>query len=172
MRVKSACAARNGAPGGYSGAAPPSDHLSIGRRSARADDNAEKMLLFEVPFSAAARRGQSLRYPDLNPMTQAVLLSSVAILTAIVLLRVVVLFRRQHARVPHRYPGSWTNDQSKTFEQFRLLMGMFLAITWVILQMAAPRMPESWPFGLEETLLTIGLLLLTNACLLLLIPSN
>ena len=105
-------------------------------------------------------------------MTQAVLLSSVAILTAIVLLRVVVLFRRQHARVPHRYPGSWTNDQIKTFEQFRLSMGVSLAITWVILQMAAPRMPESWPFGLEETLLTIGLLLLTHAWLLLLIPSN
>src|SRR5450759_4379939 len=54
MRVKSACAARNGAPGGYSGAAPPSDHLSIGRRSARADDHAAKMLLFEVPISNSA----------------------------------------------------------------------------------------------------------------------
>jgi hypothetical protein len=38
--------------------------------------------------------------------------------------------------------------------------------------MAAPRMPESWPFGLQETLLTVGLLLLSNAWLLLLIPSN
>lgn len=105
-------------------------------------------------------------------MTQAALIGSVAILTAIVLLRVVVLFRRQYARVPHRYPGSWTDDQIKTFEHFRLSMGVSLAITWIILQMTASRMPDSWPFGLEQTLLTIGLLLLSNGWLLLLIPSN
>src|ERR1019366_3469804 len=51
MRVKFACAARNGAPDGYSGAAPASDHLSNGRRSARADDHAAKLLLFELPIS-------------------------------------------------------------------------------------------------------------------------
>jgi hypothetical protein len=40
------------------------------------------------------------------------------------------------------------------------------------LRMAAPRMPESWPFGLAETILTVGLLLLVNAWVLLLVPSN
>jgi hypothetical protein len=33
-------------------------------------------------------------------------------------------------------------------------------------------MPENWPFGLAETTLTVGLLLLVNAWVLLLVPSN
>src|SRR5258708_5327513 len=50
MRVKFACAGRMVAPDGYRGAALASDHLlPIGRRSARANDHAAKMLFFEVP---------------------------------------------------------------------------------------------------------------------------
>ena len=113
-----------------------------------------------------------MRHPDLDPTTQAVLLSAVAILAGVILIRVTVLFRRQYSRVPHRYPDSWTNDQAKVFERFRMAIGAALILTWATLQMAAPRMPESWPFGLQETILTVGLLLLSNAWLLLLIPSN
>ena len=46
------------------------------------------------------------------------------------------------------------------------------AITWLTLLLTAPRLPVSWPFGLAEALLTIGLLLLTNGWLVLLVRLN
>lgn len=51
MREKSACAALNRTPSANGGAVPASDHLSIARRSAQADDHATKTLLFEVPLN-------------------------------------------------------------------------------------------------------------------------
>jgi hypothetical protein len=36
----------------------------------------------------------------------------------------------------------------------------------------APQLPEGWPFGFEEALLTIGLLLLTNGWLVLVVRLN
>ena len=51
MREKSPCAALNRTPSANGGAVPASDHLSIARRSAQADDHATKTLLFEAPFS-------------------------------------------------------------------------------------------------------------------------
>jgi hypothetical protein len=47
-----------------------------------------------------------------------------------------------------------------------------LVIAWLTFLLTAPRLPVSWPFGFEEALLTIGLLLLTNGWLLLLIHLN
>ena len=113
-----------------------------------------------------------MRHPDLNPLTQAVLLSLVAVLTAIVFFRVALLFLKQYAGTSHRYPNSWTIEQIKMFERLRMSIGACLNITWLTLLIAAPRMPVSWPFGLEQTLLTVGLLLLSNGWLLLLIPAN
>jgi hypothetical protein len=51
-------------------------------------------------------------------------------------------------------------------------IGVALGVTWAILELAAPWMPQSWPFGVAEMILTVGLLLLSNAWLVLLIPSN
>jgi len=51
MREKSPCAALNRTPSANGGAVPASDHLSIARRSAQADDHATKTLLFEAPLS-------------------------------------------------------------------------------------------------------------------------
>ena len=50
MREKSARAALNRTPSANGAAVPASDHLSIARRSAQADDHATKTLLFEVPI--------------------------------------------------------------------------------------------------------------------------
>ncbi len=113
-----------------------------------------------------------MRHPDLDPLTQAILLGLVAILTAIALFRVVLLFHKQYAGASHRYPHRWTNEQIKTFEQLRFSIGGCLIITWLTLLIAAPQMPVSWPFGLEQALFTTGLLLLSNGWLSLLIPSN
>jgi hypothetical protein len=53
-----------------------------------------------------------------------------------------------------------------------MAVGIGMILTWGTLRLAAPRMPESWPFGLVETILMVALLLLTNAWVSLLFPSN
>jgi hypothetical protein len=103
---------------------------------------------------------------------QAVLLSAVVILTAIMLFRIVVFFRNQYAGVSYCYPSSWTNEQIKMFGRLRLSIGACLAVTWLTLLIAAPQLPVSWPFGFEQALLTTGLLLLTNGWLLLFVRLN
>jgi hypothetical protein len=103
---------------------------------------------------------------------QAVLVSLLAVFTAILVFRVVLFFRNQHAGLSYRYPGSWTDAQIKMFERLRLSIGGCLGIAWLTLLIAAPQLPVGWPFGFEEALLTTGLLLLSNAWLLLLIRCN
>jgi hypothetical protein len=47
-----------------------------------------------------------------------------------------------------------------------------LGTIWFAFLLTAPQLPVSWPFGIEEALLTIGLLLLTNGWLVLLVRLN
>jgi hypothetical protein len=110
--------------------------------------------------------------PDLSPVTQAALLSTVAILAGAVLVRVTVFLRRQHTSAPPRYPGNWTDNQIRVFERLRVTVGIAVILIWAVLQVAAPSMPQGWPFGLVETLLTVALLLLANAWVSLLFPSK
>ena len=113
-----------------------------------------------------------MRHPDLTPLMQALLLGSILVLTAAALFRFGLFFRNQYARLPYRYPAAWTAEQVTTFERLRLAIGGCVGITWLTLLLTAPRLPVSWPFGLAEALLTIGLLLLTNGWLLLLVHLN
>jgi hypothetical protein len=113
-----------------------------------------------------------LRHPDLTPLMQALLLGSILLLTTAVLVRFGLLFRIRFARLPYRYPSTWTAEQTTTFRRLRLAIGGCLVITWLTLLLVAPQLPVSWPFGLEEALLTIGLLLLTNGWLVLLVRLN
>ena len=89
-----------------------------------------------------------------------------------VLVRGTVAFHRFHSAVPHHYPACWTPNQIRFLEQIRVAVGLALVATWVGLLMAIPTMPESWPFGSRQALLTIALLLLTNAWILLIIPRD
>lgn len=113
-----------------------------------------------------------MRLPDLPPITQVGLHIGIAILVAIFLIRVATFFRRQYAHTPHRYPSSWSTEQATTFERIRALIGIALALTWTVFELAAPQMPQSWPFGQLEMSLTIGLLAMTNAWFVLIIPSD
>jgi hypothetical protein len=113
-----------------------------------------------------------LRHPDLTPLMQALLLGSVLVLTAAVFVRFGLFLRNKCARLPYRYPTAWTVEQTKTFARLRLAIGGCLAITWLTLLLIRPQLPVSWPFGFEEALLTIGLLLLTNGWLVLLVRLN
>jgi hypothetical protein len=110
-----------------------------------------------------------LRHPDLTPLMQVLLLGSIGILTATALFRFGLFFRNQYVGRPYRYPTLWTAGQATTFGWLRLAIGGCVGISWLTLQCAAPRLPVSWPFGFEEALLTIGLLLLTNGWLALLV---
>jgi hypothetical protein len=103
---------------------------------------------------------------------QAVLFSSVAILTAVVLFRFVLVLRNRYAGLSYRYPGTWTSDQIRIFEWLRLSIGGGLGLAWLALLIAAPRLPVTWPFGFEQALLTVALLLLTNRWLRLLTRCN
>jgi preprotein translocase subunit SecY len=103
---------------------------------------------------------------------QALLLGSILVLTSPVVVRFGLFFRNQYARLPYRYPTTWTAEQAKTFARLRLAIGGCLAIIWLTFLLTAPQLPVSWPFRLEEALLTIGLLLLTNGWLVLLVRLN
>jgi hypothetical protein len=113
-----------------------------------------------------------LRYPDLAALIQVLLLGSAALLAAIVLFRFGLFFGTRYAGLGYRYPTTWTAEQAKAFGRLRLTIGGCLAITWLTFVLTAPQRPASWPFGFEEALLTIGLLLLTDGWLVLLVRLN
>ncbi len=111
-------------------------------------------------------------YPNLDLTTQAVLLIAFMLLAGLAVARIGLFLSGQFARVPSDYPSTWTIADTNLFKKVRLSFGVALSITWAILLLAAPRMPQSWPFGLAQMGLTVALLLLTNAWLLLLPPSS
>ena len=113
-----------------------------------------------------------MRHPDLTPLMQILLLGSILVLTMAAFVRFGLYFRNRYTCLPYRYPASWTAEQITTFGRLRLAIGGCLVIIWLTLLLTAPQLPVSWPFGLEEALLTIGLLLLTNGWLVLLIRLN
>ena len=113
-----------------------------------------------------------MRHPDLTPLMQAFLLGSILILTTAAFVRFGLFFRNRYAGLPYRYPAAWTAEQISTFGKLRLAIGGCLAIIWLTFLLTAPQLPVGWPFGFEEALLTIGLLLLTNGWLVLLVRLN
>lgn len=114
-----------------------------------------------------------MRYhPNLDVTTQAILVTAFMLLAGLVMARISLFLSRQWAGVPSDYPSTWTVGNIQLFEKVRRSLGFALGITWAILLLLAPRMPQSWPFGLAPMGLTVALLLLTNAWLLLLMPSK
>jgi hypothetical protein len=103
---------------------------------------------------------------------QALLLGSILVLTTAAFVRFGLYFRNQFASLPYRYPATWTAEQITTFGLLRLAIGGCLIMTWFTFLLTAPQLPVGWPFGFEEALLTIGLLLLTNGWLVLLVRLN
>ena len=96
----------------------------------------------------------------------------VAIALGLALTRGMIALYRHQVAVPHQYPASWTSSQIRFLEHVRLSIGIALIAAWVSLLVSAPAMPQSAPFGVTEVVLTIVLLLLTNAWALLVIPLD
>ena len=112
------------------------------------------------------------RLPDLSSSSQAVLVCAIAIALALALTRGMIALYRHQVAVPHRYPASWTPNQVRLLEHVRLSIGIALIAAWVCLLVSSPAMPRSEPFGLTQVVLTIALLLLTNAWVLLVMPLD
>jgi hypothetical protein len=112
------------------------------------------------------------RLPDLSSNSQAALVCVTAIALGLALTRGMIALYRHQLAVPHRYPASWTRFQIRFLEHVRLSIGIALIAAWVCLLVSSPAMPQSAPFGLTEVVLTIALLLLTNAWVLLVIPLD
>jgi hypothetical protein len=113
-----------------------------------------------------------MRYADLSPSTQSLLIGLLAVAMAAILIRVVVFLRREIAGMPPLYPQAWSAAQCRALECFRLLVGVALIALWGVFLFVAPSMPTNSPFGLLEMISLIVLLLISNAWILLLVPRN
>jgi len=113
-----------------------------------------------------------MRYPDLSPSTQFLLIGLLAVATAALLAKAAVFVRREIAGMRPLYPQAWSAAQCRALECFRLLVGLALIALWGAFLFVAPSMPISLPFGLTKMMSLIVLLLMSNAWVLLLVPRN
>src|SRR5260370_30987263 len=109
-----------------------------------------------------------MRYPDLSPSTQFLLIGMLALAMAALLARAAVFIRREIAGMRPLYPQAWSAAQCRALECFRLLVGLALIVLWGTFLFIAPAMPTSSPFGFMEMMSLIVLLLISNAWVLLL----
>ena len=113
-----------------------------------------------------------MRYADLSPSTQLLLVALVAVASAALFTRALVFFYREKAGMRPVYPSAWSAAQCRALESFRLLVGLTLILFWASFLFIAPSLPTNWPFGYLATIFIIVLLLISNAWLLLLVPRN
>src|SRR5258706_178718 len=101
---------------------------------------------------ASRARGMfRMRYADLSPFTQLLLIGLLAVVLAAFFTRAIIFFRRENAGVRPLYPIAWSAAQCRALEYFRLLIGLALVPLWGAYFFIAPSMPTNWPFGyLEE----------------------
>ena len=71
-----------------------------------------------------------LRYADLDPSNQIILVSLVVVVWSAFLARAAVFVRRERAGIQPLYPDSWKVAQCRVLEQFRLLTGVALISLW------------------------------------------
>jgi hypothetical protein len=110
--------------------------------------------------------------PDLSPNTEMALYVATLLAFALLMARGSLAYCRHRMAVQHRYPAEWSDAHITILEHLRISIGFVLVLTWGFLLVAAPRMPSSAPFGVQPALLLIFLLLLTNAWVRLMIPSE
>ena len=110
--------------------------------------------------------------PDLSPNTQTALICATMLGLGLVVARGSLACYRHTKAVQHQYPVEWSDAHIRMLEQLRIAIGFALLPTWAFLLVAAPQMPNSAPFGVLPALFLIVLLLLTNAWVRLMIPSE
>lgn len=113
-----------------------------------------------------------MRYADLSPSTQLLLVSLVAVASTALFTRAIVFFHREKAGIRPVYPNTWSARQCRMLESFRLLVGFALILLWTAFSFIAPSLPTNWPFGYFNTIFIIVLLLISYAWALLLIPKK
>jgi len=110
--------------------------------------------------------------PDLAQHNQTALICATVLGLGLVIVRGSLACYRHWAAVPHQYPVGWSDAHIRILEQLRTTIGLALGVTWAVLLVASPQMPSSAPFGLLPALYLIVLLLVTNAWVRLMIPSE
>ena len=113
-----------------------------------------------------------MQYKNLDFMTESVLGGLILVLLAATFIRAGAVAYRALMRIPRVYPASWTARQCHIMEQFRLSVGVTLAVFWTAQLFAVPLMPTNWPFGFLEAMSLVVLLLLTNAWIILVVPHD
>ena len=107
-------------------------------------------------------------YSDSELQGQIVLASLVVLIGAAFLLRAVIFLRRESAGIRPLYPDSWTDDQRRTLEQIRLVIGRLLVPLWAAYLSVTPLTPRNWRFEL----ILLMLMLLVSYAWTLLAPRN
>jgi hypothetical protein len=113
-----------------------------------------------------------MRYADLSPSTQLLLIGLLAVASASLFTRAIVFFYREKVGVRPIYPSAWSAAQCRAVESFRLLVGLALIPLWGSFLFISPSLPTNWPFGYLDLIFIIVLLMISNAWVLLLIPRN
>src|SRR5258708_14910316 len=102
-------------------------------------------------------------YSDSELQGQIVLASLVVLIGAAFLLRAVIFLRHESAGIRPLYPDSWTDDQRRTLEQIRLVIGLSLVLLWAAYLSVTPLTPRNWRFG---RILLMFILLVISSCAL------
>jgi hypothetical protein len=71
-----------------------------------------------------------MRYADLSPSTQLLLIGLLAVASASLFTRAIVFFYREKVGVRPIYPSAWSAAQCRALESFRLLVGLALIPLW------------------------------------------
>src|SRR5437763_11642836 len=108
-------------------------------------------------------------YSDSELQGQIVLASLVVLIGAAFLLRAVIFLRRESAGIRPLYPNSWEDDQRRTLEQIRLVIGLSLVPLWAAYLYLTPLTPRNWRF---EVIHLMIMLLVSYAWTLLLAARN
>ena len=94
-------------------------------------------------------------YSDSELQGQIVLASLVVLIGAAFLLRAVIFLRHESTGIRPLYPDSWTDDQRRTLEQIRLVIGLLLVPLWAAYLSVTPLTPRNWRFELVLLMLML-----------------
>jgi hypothetical protein len=108
-------------------------------------------------------------YSDSELQGQIVLVSLVVLTGAAFLHRAVIFLRHESAGLRPLYPDGWKDDQRRTFERIRLVIGLSLVPLWAACLSLTPLTPRNWRF---ELILLMLMLLVSYGWTLLLAPRN
>lgn len=111
-------------------------------------------------------------HAEFSPFGRLLLIGLFVAAFSALVTRAIIFFHREKTRAKPIYPSSWNAAQCRTFEYFRLLVGLALIPLWGSFLLFAPSMRKDLAFGHLDAFFFIFLLWISDAWVLLLIPRN